>query len=758
MSRFHGQTDNPIDPFGFDENMDSFPTHSAPNLPDDTFGQLLQQWISDSQAQFPTQMAVQQPTAQQCPSYYLPAVEDAPYGGHRGLPNAPFPTHQGPSSMSAPWPPSNDPYLYQDWQLEGSGLAYSGEDGTVAPPNTANGSPQPSTQGAGNAHSQTAEWTQNVSKRAIKRAAFEAMNVEFGIDFRRKGEVRYIDGQLHVKVRDNFKPAVYHEELRAEYIAKAPPTLYVHPPKRGRDALDVTSFHESHRTWGFGSRDVRPEICFQWLPTNDRITPVPGPMMHNGRIVIDIEHHPVRDWPIPFCLSSDVEGGRLEAMSRENGGRITKRDFRARMPPKVLKRDGKWKDLIGETALGMRRIRFRDQASLIAQDPRDGSLEKKKSLIQCIPAEVMNQILVDNSVRCWRDLTKQEITFINTVNAGQHLNKAGSKRLTDEVRGDRMVPSNLKLLDFKPVNEVAWPYVDGLHDDEGAIALARVSLGLPPTGLPHDATPELQTQGPAKEGKKRARDEERDNSDPYEGTAWAKRRRNSAGRGNNDDDVNAWNPSSIFDHTHTSSQPTWLLTAPYHNPGFQSTERDPVPHSSSVGHEEVPQCLTYMPRPLRLEPSVQFDGPSFDQAARPDASEESNFDNPHRSTQQLHIPYPLSSDSKVPPEESVPTTPMIDWAGLDEVPQTHLQIFGDAMYSIAPEAMLDGGDGLVSRPIREEEPTNAAQLGTPTSQLLIKKEEEDSEEVQLESIPWHTSVAMGAPDVDDELDEDVYLL
>lgn len=278
------------------------------------------------------------------------------------------------------------------------------------------------------------------------------------------------------------------KDLRAEYIAKAPPELYDHPPKRGKDALDVTSFHEGHRTWGFRSRAQRPEVCFSWLPSDCKVTAIPGPLMHNHCIVIDLDGHPVRGFEIPFCLSSEIEGGRLEAMSRENGNRISKRDFRARMPPTFLNAKDEVKGLVTEQALAMRRQRFRNQAALVSQHPRDGSLDKKIALIQCIPADVMARILTSNSVRCWRDMTKQEIKYLESVNAGQRPDKAGSKVLSEEVRKDRMTTTNLKLVDLRLVNETAWPYLEGL--DTEAISRARASLGLPPLDPRH-----LSTQG-----------------------------------------------------------------------------------------------------------------------------------------------------------------------------------------------------------------------------------------------------------------------
>lgn len=52
---------------------------------------------------------------------------------------------------------------------------------------------------------------------------------------------------------------------------------------------------------------------------------------YQGRIVLDMDNHPVKKYSnIPACCSSDMEGWLMEAISRLDG-RITQADFRARM-------------------------------------------------------------------------------------------------------------------------------------------------------------------------------------------------------------------------------------------------------------------------------------------------------------------------------------------------------------------------------------------------------------------------------------------
>ena len=48
-----------------------------------------------------------------------------------------------------------------------------------------------------------------------------------------------------------------------------------------------------------------------------RPPPNPGNWIHDGRVLLDIKNHPVKDWPgLNKTLSSAIEGWRWEALMR----------------------------------------------------------------------------------------------------------------------------------------------------------------------------------------------------------------------------------------------------------------------------------------------------------------------------------------------------------------------------------------------------------------------------------------------------------
>lgn len=155
------------------------------------------------------------------------------------------------------------------------------------------------------------------------------------------------------------------------------------------------------------------------------------------------------------------------------------------MPSVIVRRNGREVPPVSEHGITMRRIRFRDQAGLLSWSPREGSLGRKKALIQCIPADVMDQILATNDTSCFRDMTQEEITFINRANRGLNPEKAGSRKLTENERERRGAVKDAILKDFEPINETAWPYMDSPGDDNLAISRARMKLGLPLLELGH---------------------------------------------------------------------------------------------------------------------------------------------------------------------------------------------------------------------------------------------------------------------------------
>ncbi|KAL8713729.1 MAG: hypothetical protein Q9220_002255 [cf. Caloplaca sp. 1 TL-2023] len=315
------------------------------------------------------------------------------------------------------------------------------------------------------------------SKRALKRLDFEKQDIAYGDDDRKKGEVKVQNGVLYVKERNEWTPAVYHHELRAERIAQAPPSLYTHAPRKGEDPLDVTSFWPPHKDFGFSTRDTRPPVLFNWILPKT-FHPKPNHMTDNGRIVIDMDNHPVIDYPIPFALSSEIEAGRLELMSRSNHRQPSKADFRARMMPTIVKR-GEKKPLMTANSIGMRRIRFRDIAGLPAAEVRQHSDSRKRALVQCIPPDIMIKILAYNDTRYWRDMTVREVAYIENRNRGSSLAKAGSWRISEKERKNREVLYNHSMRGFQLVNPTAYPYGEDMNDEK-AVAVAREALGLDP--------------------------------------------------------------------------------------------------------------------------------------------------------------------------------------------------------------------------------------------------------------------------------------
>ncbi|KAL8941016.1 MAG: hypothetical protein Q9216_002496 [Gyalolechia sp. 2 TL-2023] len=185
----------------------------------------------------------------------------------------------------------------------------------------------------------------------------------------------------------------------------------------------------------------------------------------------------------------------------------------------------------------MRRIRFREDAGLLSWSPREGSEGRKKALIQCIPADIMDQILVTNDMSCFRDLSFEETTYISRANKGLNPERAGRRQLVESERERRWAAKDSILKDFEPVNEAAWPYLDNLADDNLATSRARASLGLLPPKLDyaqtsHDALIGDEKAekhrpgrtGPAGTRSKRFREEDLESSLTYRHEAHPKRR------------------------------------------------------------------------------------------------------------------------------------------------------------------------------------------------------------------------------------------
>ncbi|KAL9628197.1 MAG: hypothetical protein Q9204_006044, partial [Flavoplaca sp. TL-2023a] len=284
-------------------------------------------------------------------------------------------------------------------------------------------------------------------------------------------KVVHIDGRLYVQSDSGTRtPAVYHSDIRADLVAQASPHLYTHLPASGVDNLDVTTYYEPHRDWGFDDRKDRPEACFEWLRRGDPTIQKPDFMKHRDFIVIDhFTDLPIRDLPMPSCISTEIEGGRMEAMIRMHGHQIiTKEAIRARMP-KIPREDAR--KMIN--TLGMRVAKFRSVAGLPSSNPKGGSSAKKFALVQCIPIQTMEQILIENSTRSFRDLNEKETSYIKAATQGSKPEKAGSRETTSEKRTKLHAKSIKSKGGYESVNPKAEPFGEKIDDDQAAINAAQ---------------------------------------------------------------------------------------------------------------------------------------------------------------------------------------------------------------------------------------------------------------------------------------------
>ncbi|KAL8880484.1 MAG: hypothetical protein Q9198_002117 [Flavoplaca austrocitrina] len=284
-------------------------------------------------------------------------------------------------------------------------------------------------------------------------------------------KVVHIDGRLYVQsVSGARRLAVYHSDIRADLVAQASPHLYTHLPASGVDNLDVTTYYEPHRDWGFDDRKDRPEACFEWLRRGDPTVQKPGFMMHGDSIVLDhFTDLPIQDLPMPSCISTEIEGGRMEAMIRMHGHQIiTKEAIRARMPK--IPREAARKMI---NTLGMRVAKFRSVAGLPSSNPKGGSSAKKFALVQCIPIQTMEQILIENSIRSFRDLNDKETSYIKAATQGSKPEKAGSRETTSEKRAKLHAKSNKSKGGYEPVNPKAEPFGEKIDDDQAAVNAAQ---------------------------------------------------------------------------------------------------------------------------------------------------------------------------------------------------------------------------------------------------------------------------------------------
>ena len=103
-------------------------------------------------------------------------------------------------------------------------------------------------------------------------------------------------------------------------------------PAAGDDPLNITAVESTQTTWDMTDRRHWPDELTLW----NRPTPWTRPtfdigiLKYKGRVVLDCDDNPIRNFRIPLTISSQVEGLRIEAWIRQDD-RLTLKDIVARM-------------------------------------------------------------------------------------------------------------------------------------------------------------------------------------------------------------------------------------------------------------------------------------------------------------------------------------------------------------------------------------------------------------------------------------------
>lgn len=302
-----------------------------------------------------------------------------------------------------------------------------------------------------------------LSKRASKAAKIleeHGQDTQLGADNRPKGLVqfgRFRNSRVQWRNSDgeNWRPAVYHHELRHKYAVQQ--NLFDRfdvARAMGNDHYDVTTFLELWRHWRPSRKDgwqgVQADVLYRFERDEYPIPNyTPECLMDEGRIVLDLDNHPVKDWrELPLCLSSALEGSDIETVRRINPG-ITLLDIRARMPKSTLtgpKKD-RFTPLFGLTALGNRTVRFRERNACPSWLERTGS-DRLKDFVWSLMSQQQRNA---NSTQGLGMLTELQLAEFKEQTKGKFLERAGSRALPDEEREKRHAADADKLLRLREI-------------------------------------------------------------------------------------------------------------------------------------------------------------------------------------------------------------------------------------------------------------------------------------------------------------------
>ncbi|MCJ1282962.1 hypothetical protein MMC26_002289 [Xylographa opegraphella] len=230
---------------------------------------------------------------------------------------------------------------------------------------------------------------------------------------------------------EDWKPAVWHDNIREELIesVKGNVGTYEHPRTKGKEVNNITSFHPYYRYWG-GDEESRPKILFQFDPSDDwgSLNCKPQGMMHEGKIVLDMENRQVRDfYELPFTISTQVEGWFVEALIRLNP-HIRYTDFISRMPSTSA-------HLATPNVLNMRAMRWRTKNWCRSWTKKDGTETIRRYMWDKMTAEQQAQ----NCTKGMGVATAVQVKEIESLNKGK-LNRGkrghGKRKREAEGAGD----------------------------------------------------------------------------------------------------------------------------------------------------------------------------------------------------------------------------------------------------------------------------------------------------------------------------------
>ncbi|KAL8831950.1 MAG: hypothetical protein Q9170_005076 [Blastenia crenularia] len=268
---------------------------------------------------------------------------------------------------------------------------------------------------------------------------------------KKKGGLRFClqSGMMCQVKGGNWVPAAYHNDRRGNLLRRADAVgSYRYKTCHGAHPDDRLAYHPMYRNVNMERRDGRPDILYQWEPSPKPDLHEPGYMVDptDGKVLVDKNNHPIKDWPeLPTVISGQASGMWMELWRRINP-HITSPDIIARMPSVTQKKPHAKPMSLSVQAFGNRMRRDRVHLGMRAWEEREGSQPIAGLMKSVMPNRVLAEIQRSNSTGTWRDLTNDEADAILTANKGQGsaLKRAGDKKLSEEVREARAAVNNPK--------------------------------------------------------------------------------------------------------------------------------------------------------------------------------------------------------------------------------------------------------------------------------------------------------------------------